>query len=147
ILVEELGINELLPAYLDPTLQPEDLITGVNFASGDAGYDPLTSEIAIYFFPFFNFLCLERIKRMKFWQILSLFMIVTGSNDITNTYFGLAIQKSSYYVSSYADLLVNSSSNFVQVIFELNLNSWEYTRLYNEMLFIILKDLYRLGAL
>ncbi|KAA8537494.1 hypothetical protein F0562_027102 [Nyssa sinensis] len=39
--VEELGIKELLPAYLDPTLQNQDLTSGVNFASGGAGYDPL----------------------------------------------------------------------------------------------------------
>lgn len=48
--MEELGIKELLPAYLDPTLQAEDLITGVNFASGGAGYDPLTSELAVHIF-------------------------------------------------------------------------------------------------
>lgn len=52
--MEELGIKELLPAYLDPTLQAEDLITGVNFASGGAGYDPLTSEIAVHNFCFIH---------------------------------------------------------------------------------------------
>lgn len=47
ISAEELGIKEILPAYLDPNLQPEDLITGINFASGSGGYDPLTSEVAV----------------------------------------------------------------------------------------------------
>lgn len=48
--VEELGIKELLPAYLDPDLQIQDLSTGVNFASGGAGFDPLTSELAVRHF-------------------------------------------------------------------------------------------------
>lgn len=46
--VEELGIKELLPPYLDPTLNTNDLRTGVNFASGGAGFDPLTSELAVH---------------------------------------------------------------------------------------------------
>lgn len=46
--VEELGIKELLPPYLDPSLNTDDLKTGVNFASGGAGFDPLTSELAVH---------------------------------------------------------------------------------------------------
>lgn len=45
--MEDLGIKELLPAYLDPCLQDEDLPTGVNFASGGAGFDPLTSKLMV----------------------------------------------------------------------------------------------------
>lgn len=46
--VEELGIKEYLPAYLDPDLQENDLLTGVNFASSGSGFDPLTSTIVVY---------------------------------------------------------------------------------------------------
>jgi hypothetical protein len=46
-LADDLGVKDLLPAYLDPNLQPQDLITGVCFASGGAGYDPLTSKAAV----------------------------------------------------------------------------------------------------
>ena len=45
---EELGIKKLLPAYLDPALQPSDLLTGVSFASGASGYDPLTPKISVH---------------------------------------------------------------------------------------------------
>ena len=41
------GVKEIMPAYLDPNLHPQDLITGVSFASGACGYDPLTSKIAV----------------------------------------------------------------------------------------------------
>jgi len=41
------GVKKLLPAYLDPNLQLQDLLTGVSFASGGAGYDPLTSKSAV----------------------------------------------------------------------------------------------------
>ncbi|XP_060173195.1 GDSL esterase/lipase EXL3-like isoform X2 [Lycium barbarum] len=44
LLAEELGIKGLVPAYLDPNLRDEDLKTGVSFASGGCGYDPLTAS-------------------------------------------------------------------------------------------------------
>ncbi|XP_060199859.1 GDSL esterase/lipase EXL1-like [Lycium barbarum] len=128
-LVEELGIKDLLPAYLDPTLQAEDLITGVNFASGGAGYDPLTSEIAkvislsrqLALFKEYIVKLKEIVGEDRKNEILanSLFILVTGSNDITNTYFSTPLRKSYYNISSYADLLVNSASSFVQDLYEL----------------------------
>lgn len=45
----------------------------------------------------------------------SLFIVVAGSNDITNTYFGMPVRKSQYDVSSYTDLLVSYASSFMQV--------------------------------
>ncbi|XP_075082152.1 GDSL esterase/lipase EXL3-like [Nicotiana tabacum] len=97
LLVEELGIKELLSAYLDPNLQVEDLITGVNFASGRAGYDPLTSEILkvvslsgqLEMFKEYIIKLKEIVGEDRKNEILanSLFILVIGSNDITNTYF------------------------------------------------------------
>lgn len=46
---EEFSIKEYLPAYLDTNLSPQDLLTGVSFASGAAGFDPLTSQVAVNF--------------------------------------------------------------------------------------------------
>jgi len=56
---EKLGIKEYVPAYLDPNLKSSDLVTGVCFASGASGYDPLTPQIAvnknIYLSSIYNF--------------------------------------------------------------------------------------------
>ncbi|KAI3745803.1 hypothetical protein L6452_08213 [Arctium lappa] len=42
---EALVVKEYLPAYLDPFLQDEDLLSGVSFASGGSGFDNLTARI------------------------------------------------------------------------------------------------------
>ncbi|KAG2698297.1 hypothetical protein I3760_07G144900 [Carya illinoinensis] len=126
-LVEELGIKELLPAFRDPTLQPKDLLTGVSFASGGAGYDPLTSNMASVI-PLSQQLQdfqqyrrkLEGIvgeERTNFILAKSLTFLVASSNDIGNTYFTTGIRKLQYDVASYTDLLVNLASNFVKELY------------------------------
>lgn len=42
-----LGVKELLPPYLGVDLSPEDILTGVSFASGATGFDPITPEIVV----------------------------------------------------------------------------------------------------
>lgn len=41
------GVKENVPAYLDPNLGINDLISGVSFASAGSGYDPLTPTITV----------------------------------------------------------------------------------------------------
>ncbi|KAL7117553.1 hypothetical protein ACP275_03G078500 [Erythranthe tilingii] len=130
ILVEELGIKSLLPPYLDPSLEDDDLLTGVNFASGGSGYDPLTSELTSVFS------LSDQLKMFKeYIQKLTkiggeekssyiiregLVAIVTGSNDIANTYFGtLPVRRLQYDIPSYTDLLVSYGSTFVQELYDL----------------------------
>ncbi|XP_047251536.1 GDSL esterase/lipase At1g58525-like [Capsicum annuum] len=64
ILVEELGIKELLPPYLDPTLEAKDLITGVSFASAASGYDPQTGAFLVYLY-IFHFPILYRVRSLS----------------------------------------------------------------------------------
>lgn len=45
--VEELGIKEHLPAYLQPSLDEKELPTGVSFASGGSGFDPQTPKLVV----------------------------------------------------------------------------------------------------
>lgn len=47
IAAEGLGIKRILPAYRKLYIAPSDLKTGVSFASGGAGVDPVTSEMLV----------------------------------------------------------------------------------------------------
>jgi len=41
------GVKEYVPAYLDSTLSIQEMMTGVSFASGGSGYDPLTPRLSV----------------------------------------------------------------------------------------------------
>nr|POE84679.1 gdsl esterase/lipase [Quercus suber] len=42
-----LGIKKYVPPYLDPSLSIQEMVTGVSFASGGSGYDPLTPTLSV----------------------------------------------------------------------------------------------------
>ncbi|CAN1824644.1 GDSL esterase/lipase At3g14820 [Linum perenne] len=147
-LVEELGIKELLPAYKDPKLKPEDLLTGVCFAAGGVGYDDLSSQSASVpplseqlrqFKEYVN-----RVKAMigeeegRKLVSKSLVVILLSSNDIANTYFNSRIRELQYDFPTYADLLVKSATAFVMVNKNLGMDSRiVYLDVYNPLLDII----------
>lgn len=128
-LADDLSIKQYVPAYLDANLSPHDLLTGVSFASGAAGFDPLTSKIASaislseqleYFKEY-----IEKVKELvgvektNFIITNSLYFIVAGSDDIANTYYGTPFRRSQYDIHSYTDLMVHSASSFVQELYKL----------------------------
>nr|XP_016510192.1 PREDICTED: GDSL esterase/lipase EXL3-like [Nicotiana tabacum] len=128
ILVEELGIAELVPAYLDPNLNTEDLKTGVSFASGGCGFDPLTSTLATAI-PLSSQLTqfkeyIEKLKGLvgeeetNYILQNSLFMVVAGSDDLANTYFtgGIRLKQD---INSYTNLMMAKASEFVQELYKL----------------------------
>ncbi|GER33982.1 GDSL esterase/lipase, partial [Striga asiatica] len=126
---KELGIKELIPAYLDPKLNPQDLSTGVSFASGGSGYDPQTSQLASVT-PISSQLnqfkeYITKLKgavgeeKAKYILSNSIYLVVAGSDDVANTYFTIGTRRVQYDISSYADLLVSSASSFIQDIYKL----------------------------
>ncbi|XP_031265521.1 GDSL esterase/lipase EXL3-like [Pistacia vera] len=128
-LAQELGIKEVVPAYLDPNLSSSDLPTGVCFASGGSGYDPLTpklvsvislSEQLQHFQEYITKLKgLVGEDKTNFILANSIFLVVAGSDDIANTYFTLRVRKALYDVSAYSDLMANSASDFVKQLYAL----------------------------
>ncbi|TXG59831.1 hypothetical protein EZV62_014404 [Acer yangbiense] len=127
LLAKGFGVKDIVPAYLDPNLQPQDLITGVSFASGASGYDPLTSKIASVIsmtkqLDLFK-QSLTKIKAAvgeeQTANILSksIFVVCSGSDDIANTYFGTPFRRLHYDINSYTDLMSNAASSFLQELY------------------------------
>ncbi|KAI3945540.1 hypothetical protein MKW92_049000 [Papaver armeniacum] len=128
LLVKALEIKDVLPAYLDPSLGPNDLLTGVSFASGGAGYDPLTAKIVSV---------LGLAKQMELFKEYlakvtaiggeektksiiseSVYLIVAGSDDLANTYFTSQL-RSNYDVPAYTDLMVQGATNLLQELYDM----------------------------
>eukprot|EP00253_Pinus_taeda_P001563 PITA_01563 len=128
-IVSSLGIKELLPAYLDPELKSEDLITGVSFASSGTGYDNVTAKILSviplwkqmeYFTQYQNQL-IELVGKAAASYILSeaIYGISMGSNDFVNNYFINPIRMAQYTVEEYEDFLVEIATEFIRWIYSM----------------------------
>ncbi|KAI3922592.1 hypothetical protein MKX01_006281 [Papaver californicum] len=123
ILFQALGIKEFLPAYNDPSLGPNDLLTGVSFASGAAGYDPLTSKLAtaismekqIDLFREYiaKVTAIGGEEKAKSIVSESVYLVVAGSDDLANTYFASKL-RNDYDIPAYTGFMVEGASSFIQ---------------------------------
>ncbi|KAL6909804.1 hypothetical protein ACP4OV_001463 [Aristida adscensionis] len=126
LLASKLGVKELLPAYLSDDLQLNDLLTGVAFASGGSGYDPLTSKIAnarssteqLEFFQDYKDKVTRLVGEEEMTRVISqgVFFTIMGANDIANNYFAVPLRRHEYDLPSYVDFLVSSAINFTTTL-------------------------------
>ncbi|XP_061367747.1 GDSL esterase/lipase EXL3-like [Gastrolobium bilobum] len=129
IIAAKFGVKKILPAYLDPNLQVQDLLTGVSFASGGAGYDPLTSQIAsvislsdqLDMFREYKKKIREAVgeERMTIIMSKSVYIVCIGSDDIANTYTQIPIRRAEYDIPSYTDFMASQASKFLQELYGL----------------------------
>ncbi|OAY68946.1 GDSL esterase/lipase EXL3, partial [Ananas comosus] len=124
-----LGVKEFVPPYLGVELDDQDLLTGVSFASGGGGYDPLTADLVsvlkmddqLKLFKEYK----EKIKTIagekKADYIISqsLYLIVTGTDDLANTYFTTPFRSVEYDLPSYIKFVVQEASKFFQELYSL----------------------------
>ncbi|BAT90160.1 hypothetical protein VIGAN_06134700 [Vigna angularis var. angularis] len=128
-IAEKLHLKNLLPPYLDPNLKREDLLTGVSFASGSSGYDPLTSKLALvislsdqlYKFMEYKTKIHDLVGEKKATTIISksVYILSSGSNDIANNFFSLPFRKLQYNIATYTDFLVSEATKFLQDLYGL----------------------------
>ncbi|XP_027347796.1 GDSL esterase/lipase EXL3-like [Abrus precatorius] len=129
IIAAKFGVKKLLPAYLDPNLKLQDLLTGVSFASGGAGYDPLTAELVsvkslkdqLDMFMEYIKKINEGVGRNRTALIVSksIYIVCLGSDDIANTYALTPFRRAQYDIPSYTDLMASEASNFLQELYGL----------------------------
>ncbi|CAJ2635816.1 unnamed protein product [Trifolium pratense] len=127
--LEYFGIKEAMPAYLDPNLSTEELLTGVCFASAGSGYDPLTIELAsaissedqLDMFKEYIGKLKAAVGENKTAEIIekSIFIISMGSNDISETYYLTPFRRIEYDIEKYTTMLITANSKFVEDLYEL----------------------------
>ncbi|KAI3724496.1 hypothetical protein L2E82_36276 [Cichorium intybus] len=123
------GVKEYLPAYLDPLIHDKDLVTGVSFASGGAGYDPLTSKLSnvmplsvqLKMFKQYIGKLKRNIGEKDATDIItnSVFLVSAGTNDFLVNYFTFPIRRLQYDVPAYSNKLVKLAKSFIQEIHKL----------------------------
>ncbi|OWM72481.1 GDSL esterase/lipase At2g40250-like [Punica granatum] len=126
VLSSHLGLKQFLPAYLDPALKDEDLLTGVSFASAGSGIDDETTVLAHLLSlesQVRNFkIALRRIERkigpQEAKRIINnaLFVISSGTNDILNNFYWLPVshRKLQFSLPQYHDFLLERLENIIQ---------------------------------
>ncbi|CAH8391079.1 unnamed protein product [Eruca vesicaria subsp. sativa] len=128
-IAEFLGVKPTLPPYLKPGLTQEDLITGVSFASGGSGFDPLT-PIVVSAIPMSNQLTyfqeyIEKVKgfvgKEKADHIISksLAIVIAGSDDLANTYYGTHAEELLYDIDAYTSYMASSAASFAMQLYEI----------------------------
>lgn len=121
-----LGIKDVLPAYLDPHVTDQDLLTGVSFGSGGSGLDTNTVALARVLDLSTQFQLFEesfqRIRRVvgdeKANNIIqnALFVISIGTNDMLYNAYLLPARMIRYgSISRYQDFLLQNLQSFIQV--------------------------------
>ncbi|XP_039119368.1 GDSL esterase/lipase At5g45960-like isoform X2 [Dioscorea cayenensis subsp. rotundata] len=123
------GLKEEVPAYLDPSLSLDDLITGVCFASAGSGFDPLTAEInqvipmgeqIDYFRDYLSRIELQvGPDRMDKIMNNAVFIISAGTNDFAANYIPLPIRKKMFSIADYQNFVLQNLQEFLQGIHKL----------------------------
>ncbi|KAL5722222.1 hypothetical protein ACHQM5_005768 [Ranunculus cassubicifolius] len=126
-LVSDLGLKDLLQAFLDPKVTDRELLTGVSFASGGSGYDLATKSNVMNMNKQLDYFreALGRIRktvgffRADYLVNNALFLIVAGTNDMTLSFYDLQTRRSQFNVSSYQKFLLHNMESTVQRLYTL----------------------------
>ncbi|KAK8945971.1 GDSL esterase/lipase EXL3 [Platanthera guangdongensis] len=139
LIASSLGVKETVPAYVGQNLGDEDLLTGVSFASGASGYDPmtpiLTSVISMLdqlkFFDEYKEKLAAIVGEERKNNIISesLFVVCSGTNDLTNTYYLFPFRRAHYDITSYINFLVNKASGFLLKLHQMGARKIAYVGL------------------
>ncbi|KAI3724497.1 hypothetical protein L2E82_36277 [Cichorium intybus] len=124
-----LGVKEYVPAYLNPFIKEKDLLTGVSFASGGTGYDPLTAtlssvipvSIQLDMFKQYIWRLKSMVGEENVKNIInnSVFFVSSSSNDFLVNYYSVPMRRLQYDVPAYSNLLVKLAVSFIQDLHKL----------------------------
>lgn len=120
-----LGIKDLVPPFLDPTLSPDELVSGACFASAGSGYDDLTTVLTnvvpvseqLGLFRDYITRLQKSVGEKDAKKIVrnALVIISAGTNDWALNFYDIPTRRLGFSVDGYQDFLISKIQNFVQV--------------------------------
>ncbi|CAG7896127.1 unnamed protein product [Brassica rapa] len=130
MIAEGLGVKNIVPAYRSSDLQPNDILTGVSFASGGSGLDPMTAQVqGVIWIPdqlndFKAYIAkLNSITgdEEKTRSIISnaVYVISAGNNDLGITFVSNPARNTRYTVFSYTNMMISWTQSFMQELYNL----------------------------
>ncbi|KAL5710720.1 hypothetical protein ACHQM5_021250 [Ranunculus cassubicifolius] len=112
---ESLGIKTVVPAFLDPKLKKEDLLTGVSFASSASGYDDLTANLThvltvskqLEYLRHYKIHLRKLVGTKRGERIVrkAVFVLSMGTNDFLQNYYLEPIRSKQFTVGEYTNYL------------------------------------------
>ncbi|CAN8251809.1 unnamed protein product [Cochlearia groenlandica] len=130
LIADGLGVKGLVPAYRSPFLQPNDMLTGVSFASGGSGLDPMTPRMQAVisvqdqlsdFKAYIAKLNSITVDEEKTKSIIAnaVFVISACNNDLAITYVLNPARNTRYTAFSYTNLLISWTQSFIKELHSL----------------------------
>uniref|UniRef100_A0A8R7UCQ4 GDSL esterase/lipase EXL3 n=2 Tax=Triticum urartu TaxID=4572 RepID=A0A8R7UCQ4_TRIUA len=126
LVAQKLHVKKLVAPWLNVDHTPEDLLTGVSFASGATGYDPLTPKIVsvitleqqLEYFDEYRGKLVAIAGEEEAERIIdgALFFVCAGTDDVANTYFTTPFRILEYDIPSYVDLLLVGVDKFLRSV-------------------------------
>ncbi|KAA0052645.1 GDSL esterase/lipase [Cucumis melo var. makuwa] len=128
-IAEALGFGETVPAFLDRTLKPIELLHGVSFASASSGYDDLTANYSnvlslpkqLEYLMHYKLHLKRQVGGEKAEKIIrnAIVVISMGTNDFLENYFLEPLRPKQFTLDQYQNFLVSSMYRNVQVMHRL----------------------------
>ncbi|KAE9596072.1 putative triacylglycerol lipase [Lupinus albus] len=126
LLASYLNIKDVVPPFLDPNLSNDELVTGVCFASGGAGFDDFTLVSLGGAISMFNQLDLFKVYVTKLKGIVgedkakqilgdALVVICAGSNDLIVNFYNIPTRRMVFNMDMYQDFLQYRLQSFIKV--------------------------------
>ncbi|CAN4103685.1 unnamed protein product [Withania somnifera] len=126
---EAAGLEQTVPAYLDPAYNISDFTVGVSFASAGTGYDNATADV-LGVIPLWKELEYYKEYQKKLRAYLgdtkanevigeALYAMSLGTNDFLENYYTMPQRRSQYTIDQYQTFLVGIAKNFITNLYNL----------------------------
>ncbi|XP_018507969.1 GDSL esterase/lipase EXL3 isoform X2 [Pyrus x bretschneideri] len=111
LIAESVGVKNILPAYLDPNVKIEDLLTGSVLS--------LSDQLDLFKDYIRKITAAVGEESAATIVSKSIYILCIGSDDIANTYLSTPVRRPYYDIPAYTDLMINSASSFLQELYGL----------------------------